>query len=193
MPLTLWNDFFDRFTVGLSAVDPITFLAAWDLEEARTTVYRGILKGVADGMGLAFKREHCRIDFMLGSAHPVDRDAPGAFVPVIAVESENEAMDAHNEVNYLHALTAPVKVLITCALWTREGRAQWEPQRLLAHWRAIRQAHVAAVPQRPDDVFAVIVGEKAQNGRSVRFFLEMLSDPAGSTSGTAFATVSLPA
>ena len=180
MPISTWTTFFDHFSRSLKAVPPDRFARAWNVEDERTAIYRAIIKsaGTVPAMSaLTFRPERCRIDFMLGYDVPSATGLRPAFVPVIAVESENNVKDAAFEVDSLCALAAPVKLLITCAIWHETPPTQLPREALLEHWRAIHAAHRAGRPELPEDMFAVVVGERTR--QDLRFYLEYLSAPPG--------------
>jgi len=178
MPLTTWTTFFDHFSRGLKAMPADRFARAWNVEEERTAIYRSIVwdaKTVPAMSSLSFQPERCRIDFMLGNEVTTGPGLRPAFVPVIAVESENDVKDAAFEVDSLCAVAAPIKLLITCAIWKGKPPRQLPREALLEHWRSIHAAHRAGRPNLPNDVFAVVVGERTR--QDLRFYVELLSSP----------------
>jgi len=184
----LLDDFLDAFSSALSEVSPTHLADVWHVggTRRRTALYADLLGQVATALGPEWvvKKEHCRIDFVLGKTIPLPGAKHDGIVPLIAVESENMAPGASNEVDNLCALAAPVKVLITCAIWSRTPPSQDARERLLDRWRSIHAAHVAALPERAKDVFVVIVGERTRKGSTqrLRFFKEVLAGPGADSS-----------
>lgn len=171
MPDTLLNDFLEKLSAALSAYSSAELGAAWvpGRTTRRTAIYRTILQSVAAAMRprLALKEQHCLIDFVLA------KTITDGIVPMIAIESENKVDGTTKEVDNLCAMAAPVKVLITCAIWSRAARTQADREKTLQRWRNIHAAHVEALPGRADDQFVVIIGERI--GNELRFFKEVLS------------------
>ncbi|MBN3761144.1 hypothetical protein G3O01_09975 [Burkholderia sp. Ac-20365] len=178
MPSNIWNTFFDHFSQGLKSVCPNQFARDWNNVEARTDIYRSIIQSATAMPAtpkLTFEKERCRIDFMLGNEVPTRHGLRPAFVPIIAIESENHVKDAAHEVNSLCALACPTKLLITCAIWARKPKAQLSREALLQHWRSIYIAHQGPRSGRQSDVFAIVVGERTR--QELRFYLEFISSP----------------
>jgi hypothetical protein len=173
MPSPLLQPFLDSFTKALLRQPPQDLLDIWKGKTKRTNFYKRTLRDTEKDLDLTLKPEHCRIDFVLGKSFEIPGICHSGMVPLIALESENEVDDAWEEVDKLCAINAPVKVLITCAIWSRPSQRKAPGQTprddLLVRWRAIHAAH----PSRADDTFLVIVGERTKH--SLRFFTAMLS------------------
>ena len=179
MSVKLLSDFIDKFATALSQVQPSVLADAWveGRTKERTQIYRDILCSVAAAMTpmLTVKEQHCLIDFVLGKPIELDGVDSKAIVPLIALESENIVTGTCKEVDNLCAMASPIKVLITCAIWSREPGKQDDREKTLERWRSIHAAHVAALPGRAEDAFVVIVGERTR--KKLRFFKEVLSAP----------------
>lgn len=128
-PLVLWTDFRDAFTARMRATTDTELLQAWTTCGERTSLYaKTILRQVADDLTakgvkdfkLEFEKELLRVDYALCITGTKQTQ-----VPLVFVESENDARGARQEVGKLCALAAPVRVLITCCEWD-DSPGVWE-------------------------------------------------------------------
>jgi hypothetical protein len=149
------------------------FRDAWHVEPERTAFYVDeILPRVAADLKLETSAELFRIDLAMGLP-----SATG-MVPLIRIESENDADTATYEVRKLAALSGPVKVLITCCEWddtTGAWRHGGRKGQYLERWLAIARAHGQAWPTI--SMFTVVVGE--WNDTRLCFYATVLDTATG--------------
>lgn len=167
----LWTQFLECFVTGLNATQPCQFAWAWQSEANRTSFYRNILlPRVASCLGLTDVYELFRVDstFCVGTA-----ENKCSLVPIVHVESENNARSASHEVRKLCALTGRLKVLIICDewsdLWPHGGHAAAQ----LSRWRSLVANHLQYYPD--DCVYGLVIGERHND--TLRFFATTLSTP----------------
>ncbi|MCC4273917.1 hypothetical protein [Marinomonas communis] len=137
--ISYWKNFEAEFKRELSLVSKEEFSDAWGKRGNRTTFYENrVIPNIAKSMGLKYLKEDFKIDYTL--CNEVD----GENVPLIFIESENDASTAHHEIRKLCCLSAPLKVLIICAEWSEEKDA-WKHggvrSKLLEKWSRQIRAH----------------------------------------------------
>lgn len=154
-----WVDFRDAFLERLSATSVADLRRMMESQSERTRFYcQEILPPVAERLGLAMGEEEYRIDFSFFSTA-----RNGWKVPVIHVESENIASDAHHEVRKLTWLTSPLKILITCAEWSLDRES------LIKVWMEIISAQNEILPR--SDEYGFIIAEWNERLRFYSFCL----------------------
>jgi hypothetical protein len=113
----LWNDFLKYFELELRNTPLAHLVWAWKSAANRTKSYRDcLLPKIAERMSLTARYELFRVD----SSFCVEHD-DSVWVPIVHVESENNAASATHEVAKLSALNAPLNVLIVCDEWSTYG------------------------------------------------------------------------
>jgi hypothetical protein len=116
---TLWADFVCQLKIYLESADRGALVGAWERSANRTEFYRTVaLRKIATAMGYEFGRELYKVDFVMWKV--VDSEK----VPVIFIESENDAMTATHEIQKLCCIAAPLRVLITVVEWD-ESKGVW--------------------------------------------------------------------
>jgi len=170
----LWNDFLKYFELELRNT-PVTHLVwAWESAANRTKSYRDcLLPKIAARMSLTARYELFRVD----SSFCVGHD-DSVWVPIVHVESENNAASATHEVAKLSALNAPLKVLIVCDEWSTYGGWSHGGREAshLAKWRAVINAY--RYHYSGNGPVGLIVGELG-NDKRLRFFSTLLNGSTG--------------
>jgi hypothetical protein len=183
----LWDMFVEHFSAGLRdqsvgkellrerASTLRTIGTIWNSRPDRTAYYQHyLLEHIASQFSLTYGTELFRIDSSMSVTHGAQR------IPLIHVESENNADMAHEEVDKLCAFQARLKVLVTCARWNPDRGAGSRAHELLKLWRSRIVAQHAIFPQ--DCVYGLIVGDRF--GRSLDFYATVLSRrPRGRSHG----------
>ena len=163
-----WREFRTAFEKSLEGMRSDEFLMAWKGSAARTKRYEEhVLPEVAQQMGLRFKKEEFKVDYTM-----CEVDSSGNAVPLVFVESENNAQSAGHEIRKLACLHAPLKVLVVCAEWSNEP-GDWGHRgyrkRLTDEWAGQINAHNAVWPSA--SVTGVIVAEW---NRTLRYYSQAL-------------------
>jgi len=165
---THWKKFRDSLKGNLEAANQAALKNAWNSQPERTEFYtRKLLPKVAEDLGLYCTTELFKVDFALCA-----KSTSGHMVPLIFIESENDACSATHEMWKLCSLSAPLKVLISCIEWC-EDPGYWPPfgikgekSRLLLDWKSIIKAHNEVWPQ--PCVYGIVIGELKEN--TLRFY-----------------------
>lgn len=169
----LWSEFVKAFAGELQSTqeaDATVLAWHWLSQTARTTLYADrILKQVAIRLGMVLVPERFKVDFAMGVKQGE------TLVPLVFVESENQAKGAEWEINKLCSLRAPLRVLICCTewletpgYWPRGGRRT----ELVKCWSEIIQAHNRHLPDHGK--IGLIVGESGKGG--LRFYANAWDD-----------------
>lgn len=110
----LWATFKNHLLESINEVDTSSFELAWKSKPERTRFYfDSLLPKVACKMNLDFKKEmKFRVDGTF-----FKKAGQTSEVPIILLESENDAFASHDEVHKLCLLNAPLKVLMICTDW----------------------------------------------------------------------------
>ncbi|WP_028491962.1 hypothetical protein [Thioalkalivibrio sp. ALE19] len=159
-----WREFRTAFESALEGMTDEEFREAWKGCAARTKRYEEhVLPEVANTMGLKFQKEDFKVDFTL-----CEVDSSGNAVPIVFIESENNARSADHEVRKLACLHAPLKVLVVCAEWSND-QGDWshkgDRDDLSSMWAKQINAHNAVWPST--SVTGVIVAEW---NRTMRYY-----------------------
>ena len=160
--LNFWCKFRDSFKQELELMPDEHFKHAWLNSSKRTKLYENqMFEKVASKLNLVYKKEEFKIDYTL-----CQKCHDGYNVPLVFIESENDASTAHHEMRKLCCLSAPLKVLITCVEWCDEPGA-WrhggEKGKLLSTWSKQIKSH-ASIWLTPS-VTGIIVAEWNKNLR----------------------------
>jgi len=135
-----WDDFKKYFKEAIENSSDNELLVAWESLKNRTKFYENnILIKVAKKMDLIFVKEEYKIDYTLCKKSSI----ADYNVPMIFIESENNAPTTKSEVRKLCCLAAPLKVLLTCMEWSDGGNKQ----RYLKEWGGIINYHNLEWPQ----------------------------------------------
>jgi hypothetical protein len=128
---SLWDSFKNSFVASIKETEVTAFKDAWKSCGDRTKFYfDDLLRKVALKLGLGFQTEKpFRIDGIF-----VKTAGQTTTVPIIYLESENNATNSHEEVYKLCCLNAPLKVLIVCTDWNSEI---WKNKIIYGHWHYI--------------------------------------------------------
>ena len=142
----LWDEFRSSFVKNLEALPVSQFNEAWKTSKNRTRLYEHtILEPVCREIGLNYKKELFKIDYTF-----CRKSKNGTDVPLVFIESENVALDAEHEMRKLCCLSAPLKVLITCAEWS-DIPGDWKnggyKELLTNRWSEMISAHNSIWPQ----------------------------------------------
>ena len=158
----LWQHFAEAFSFAISKADENQLASAWSSPKTRTKFYKEMLSPLARGLGTLIEEdleagsELFKVDFA------ICRNSQDIKVPLIFIESENNAFSADHEVRKLVNLAAPLRVLITVVQWDEEGSV-WNDRgggyrsKLLDGWERIIREHQIVWP-RPG-VVGILVGE----------------------------------
>jgi hypothetical protein len=160
-PDQLWKEFKTHFGKSCEIHSKDALLKAWCSQGDRTNFYsKTVLPEIAALMGLTMRTELFKVDAAFCKASSLNYD-----VPIIFIESENNAATATHEIKKLCSLNAPCRILITCCewspdLWKHGGRQDY----LINEWSHIieSQAEVwkndgilGAINAESGDVFRV--------------------------------------
>jgi hypothetical protein len=94
---------------------------AWSSAKARTCLYKEMLAPLATNLGTLIEEkleagsELFKVDFA------ICQNSNDIKVPLIFIESENNAFSAEHEIRKLVNLAAPLRVLITVIQWMRKA------------------------------------------------------------------------
>jgi hypothetical protein len=160
-PQALWAAFQRSFCAAVLSLEGIRLAEIWAAQYSRATFCADELLGsVARDLELDFKREHSRVAYSMWHRH-----SDSEPMPVIFIESEEQATCADQEVKTLCCLAAPLKVLMTFGEW-EDVIPRWRNgghrSTLVTRWRSIRSTYHAA--WRDPGVFGVLVGESDPDG-----------------------------
>jgi hypothetical protein len=161
----LWSTFVSHFRANIEKASTIHLSDAWAESAKRTKFYRDVaLQGVARDMGYQFGKELFTVDYVMwkkGERHDV---------PIIFIESENDAFTATHEIKKLSCITAPLRVLITVIEWD-DSPGIWvgggQRAKLLAEWQSIIRSYNSVWGR--SGVIGLLVGEWRQDGL-LRFY-----------------------
>lgn len=151
-----WCSFKNNFKKIIENSTQAELIKAWESQTERTTFYtKSVLPKVASELGLHYIPEMFKVDFVM-----CGKSSNGHEVPLIFIESENNAGSAYKEIQKLCSVSSPLKVLISCVEWC-EDPGYWssggEKSKLLEEWRSIMAAHNEVWPQ--PSVYGIIIGE----------------------------------
>jgi len=172
--LEFWNNFQKSFVEQIDALSDSELTEAWKSSKNRTYMYeRKTLGSVAQAMGMTYIKEKFKIDYTF-----CRKADDGEEVPLVFIESENNAFDAKHEMRKLCCLSSPLKVLITCVEWSDE-EGYWKRggnrKKLTDEWSKIISSHNSIWPQAA--VTGVLIAEK--NNHTLRFY-SLVYGPNGS-------------
>jgi|SRR6185437_4311291 len=109
---SLWELFKNSLIQTISETD---FNTAWNSRPDRTRLYfDGLLKAVASKMQLEFLPE---MKFRIDGTMYVEGSQGKKKIPIVLIESENEAKKSDDEVYKLCLLNAPLKILMISNEW----------------------------------------------------------------------------
>jgi hypothetical protein len=151
-----WTEFRDHFKEALLLASTEDLKKAWTTSTDRTNFYtQRLLPPLAASLGLEYTTELFKVDFAL-----CVKSSSGRKVPVVFIESENNAQSAVHEMWKLCSLSAPLKIMISCVEWSEEP-GFWpsggSKSKLLQEWSGIIKAHNEVWPQ--PCMYGVIIGE----------------------------------
>ncbi len=162
-PTALWEQFRNAFRGFFQKAENARQLLQNWTSPRRTSFYAQVLLRFVEDelnkaeLNLVLVPEFMRVDYVFR-----DRKTE---VPLIFLESENNAFTAYQEVRKLCAVAAPLRVLLTVAEWD-EKRGVWPSggwrKLLLPKWRKIVQEQAGVWPNR--GLVVLLIGE----GRSDR-------------------------
>jgi hypothetical protein len=166
--INYWTRFKKYFVDYLSSLDDSELLSAWEASGNRTKLYENrIIQSVANKLELEFIKEDFKIDYTLCQRI-------GDYkVPLVFIESENDARSADHEIRKLCCMNAPLKVLIVCSEWSDE-KGYWknggDKQLLTEKWQNQIRAHGKIWSS--NSVTAVIVAEWKEELRYYSFVFD---------------------
>lgn len=110
----LWTTFKNYLVESINETDKSVFELAWKSKPERTQFYFDtLLPKIAAKMNLEFEKEmNLRVD---GTFYK--KAGQSSKIPIILLESENDAFTSHGEFHKLCLLNAPLKVLMICNDW----------------------------------------------------------------------------
>lgn len=164
-PEDLWERFCKALGRQLDAATDEQLQRAWSAHTERTRFYTGqLLRNVAQDLHLRFNTELFKVDFAMWTK------GAGGGVPIVFIESENDASSAHHEVRKLACISAPLRVLFVTIQWD-ESPGVWPSggmrRKLLDHWSSIIKEYQGVWPR--SGIFALVVGEW-QPSHVLRFY-----------------------
>ena len=153
--LAYWTQFKHALIHELDSLDDSVLSNAWKSASNRTALYdQSVIQNVAKQMELEFVKEDFKIDYTLC------KNVDNYMVPLIFIESENDARSADHEIRKLSCMNAPLKVLIICTEWSDES-GFWshggEKRRLSEQWAKQIKAHGSVWAS--NSITAVVIAE----------------------------------
>lgn len=117
----LWNMFKESLFKEINTINKEQLVKAWDSCKDRSNFYFDFLfPRIANELGLEYKKEAVfRFDGVM-----FKKAVNGQPVPIIYIESENDAKSTVREVYKLCSLNAPLKLLFICQLWSQERKEE---------------------------------------------------------------------
>ena len=111
----LWDNFKKTITEAVKETRPEILETAWNSNPERTQFYfDNLLPMVAKKMKLGYEKEKVfRVDAVF-----YKKAKNGYQVPIVFIESENNAYDTETEIYKLCCLNAPLKIIFICQVWT---------------------------------------------------------------------------
>ena len=157
--IDLWQQFIKAFSSEISKADENQLASAWSSPQARTKFYKEMLSPLAMSLGMLIEEdleagsELFKVDFA------ICRNSKEIKVPLIFIESENNAFSDDHEVRKLVNLAAPLRVLITVIQWDEDSDVFPKAYRssLLPRWEEMIRQHQIVWP-RPG-VVGILIGE----------------------------------
>ena len=157
-PLELWNSFCSNFHQALTETPADDLLTAWASHPGRTTFYRRVLQNIAGKMELSCRGELFKVDFAMSTKESDNSVEP---VPIVFIETENNAFSCHKEIRKLASITAPLKILVAVVEWD-ETPGVWSKgsrrKELLDEWQGIIRHYDARWPR--SGLIGIVVGER---------------------------------
>lgn len=117
----LWENFKTAFITTVNTFPIQTFEQSWVSKPERSKFYfESLLPKIAPLLSLEFRTERpFRIDGIF-----YKKSSQTTEVPIIYVESENDAKYSHEEIYKLCCISAPLKVLFICNEWTEDDKKE---------------------------------------------------------------------
>ena len=157
--IQIWKTFKVQFEAHLRSNHPHGIKSAWRSMKCRTQFYiNTIFPAIAAHFNWEHQRELFKVDYAFYKL-----SSSGDKVPVVFIESENDAGTATHELRKLLSLNAPCRILIVCCEWSTD---LWKPGRqdtLMAEWSKLVASH--AEVWKINGVIGVI---NAESGRVFR-------------------------
>jgi hypothetical protein len=158
----LWHRFLETFSAEIRGATESHLALVWSSHKGRTKFYREMLKPLAASLGTLIEEELETGSELFKVDFAISRNSDGVRVPIIFIESENNAYSADHEVRKLVNLASPLRVLITVAQWDEEstiwvGRGGAHRSILLPRWEQVIRQHQIVWPRA--GVVGILVGE----------------------------------
>lgn len=136
--IQLWESFKSLFAEECRTHFPGALTAAWSSSGDRTKFYvQTIFPEIARQLNLKVRHELFKVDTAICRTSTTGHD-----VPLIFIESENNAGSATHEMWKLCSLNSPCRILIVCCEWSPD---MWHPygrqDSLLEQWTKIVKSH----------------------------------------------------
>jgi hypothetical protein len=158
----LWTTFKTSLKQVIRETD---FEEPWKSRRGRTKLYfKSLLPKVASLMNLDFGEE---MKFRVDGTFYVKSGQGGVKVPIVLIESENDARTSDDEVYKLCFLNAPLKVLMICNDWNEKTKLDL----CEGYWDYIIESF--AEENVLTGYFAIIAGEMNQN---LKFYTYVYDD-----------------
>jgi len=111
----LWENFKQSFKTTVNNFPIQTLEQSWVSKAERSKFYfESLLPKISGLLELEFKTERpFRIDAIF-----FRRGSQTTEVPIVYIESENDAKSSHEEIYKLCCISAPLKILFVCNSWT---------------------------------------------------------------------------
>jgi hypothetical protein len=161
--INLWQSFTQEFQSSISKVSEDDLSLAWSSAKARTCFYREMLAPLATSLGTLIEEKLETGSKLFKVDFAICQNSNGIKVPLIFIESENNAFSAEHEIRKLVNLAAPLRVLITVIQWDEESGV-WDKayrSHLLHRWENLIYQHHIVWP-RPG-VVGILIGEWRPN------------------------------
>jgi hypothetical protein len=160
--IDLWHHFLEKFSAAIVESDVSHLARVWSSHKGRTQFYGEMLRPLAARLGTLVEEELETGNELFKVDFAISRTSNGVTVPVVFIESENNAYSARHEIRKLVNLAAPLRVLITVAQWDEESgiwvdRGGGHRSKLLPEWERVIREHQMVWPRA--GVVGILVGE----------------------------------
>ena len=135
--IELWNEFKKLFANECESRFPDDLKQVWTTASKRTEFYvNTVFPKIAINLGLEVRKELFKVDVALCQVSNT-----GHNVPLVFIESENNAPTATHEIWKLASLNAPCRILIVCCEWSPDLWRYSKQDILMGEWEKIIKSH----------------------------------------------------
>ncbi|MBC7553764.1 MAG: hypothetical protein H7257_07275 [Taibaiella sp.] len=151
----IWSQFLSALKSSVESENLDVLSSAWESVTNRTSYYKeNLFPKISSCLGL----EYTNKEFLTIDAAFYKRGSGNYPVPIVLIESENNASTTENEVYKLCFFNAPLKVLFICCDWDENIKLQFTKD----YWDFILNDFTEV--NKLAGVFAVIIAQWDENG-----------------------------